>query len=88
MREFRTEEFELAHGKRPKGRGSWAFIPVRIEGLRDPLMRDVLMEKWEGRLGLPIFTSDFGAPASLTYGEAKKAISAHFPEISIWRVAT
>lgn len=91
MREFRTEEFELAHGKRPKGRGSWAFIPVRIAGpaehWRDPLMREFLMEKWEGKMGEPIFATANGM-TSMTYGEAKKAISASFPEISVWIVAT
>lgn len=28
MPEFQTREFENAHGKSPRGRGSWAFVPA------------------------------------------------------------
>lgn len=27
--EFATTDYEFAHGRSPKGRGSWAFSPVR-----------------------------------------------------------
>ena len=30
--QFRTERYEMSHGKMPKGRGSWAF---EISGTRD-----------------------------------------------------
>jgi len=27
-REFNTTEFEFSHGKKPRGLGTWAFIPA------------------------------------------------------------
>lgn len=87
MREFLTQEFELSHGKAPKGRGSWAFVPLRVEHLRDPLARQFAAEKWAGRLGEPIFLSDAGFMGAMTYGEAKKKIGAAYPEITAWSVA-
>jgi hypothetical protein len=34
--EFNTVEFEFSHGRKPKGRGSWAF-----SGTRNPRIEDV-----------------------------------------------
>lgn len=28
MAEFTTTEYEFSHGKRPRGRGAWAFVPA------------------------------------------------------------
>lgn len=29
--EFDTTEYEFSHGSKPRGRGSWAFVPVKRE---------------------------------------------------------
>jgi hypothetical protein len=26
--QFKTHEYEFAHGKKPRGRGMWAFVPA------------------------------------------------------------
>lgn len=35
---FDPSEFELSHGRAPRGRGSWAFSPYRRP---DPLSKDI-----------------------------------------------
>ena len=32
MRKFSTNQFAWAHGRQPKGFGSWAFLPIEVKG--------------------------------------------------------
>jgi hypothetical protein len=35
--EFSTREYEMAHGKQPRGQGSWAFCPAQAYNLTNYL---------------------------------------------------
>lgn len=67
---FTTTDYEFAHGRRPRGVASWAFIPA--DGV------------YGGDLaGIP---ADGIAWAWGTYGDAKREVAGKWPGVSVWRV--
>ena len=61
---FDTRDYEMAHGRRPRGRGNWAFCPAEHYSAYAP----------------PDFSLDqtFWAGPNLTYTEARREAARHF----------
>jgi hypothetical protein len=72
--QFYTREFEMSHGRSPKGRGSWGFIPV--------YMHQGVEISPEIKENTAVFVI-----GSMTLTESKKAIKAMYPEVAGWEVA-
>lgn len=48
--EFNTTSYEMAHGHKPRGRGTWAFFPTReqriVDGIWSPSMTYSEAKRW------------------------------------------
>ncbi len=70
-REFFTDEYELAHGRKPRGVGDWAFVPGNFawpNGNNDPMPQDGIAWVWG------------------SYADAKREVAKRWPSVTFWRV--
>lgn len=70
-REFITTEYEFSHGKKPRGTGSWAFVPANYawpDGPNEPMPSDGIAWVWG------------------TYSDAKREVAKRWPSVTFWKV--
>ena len=70
-REFITTDYEFSHGKKPRGTGTWAFVPGDFawpNGPNAPMPADGIAWAWG------------------SYSDAKREVAAKWPSVSVWKV--